>query len=188
VRFLVCTMCWLAVLAAGAGGALADEDSVTGSAILDDCPAGCFNTSIDAHSGPVGENPTGTADWGLRVNRVGGPVTCLTVRGNRAVVGGQSVEFLGPGFLFVVEDNAASGGPDRFAVADAELPEPPSSCPAPDDLDVSLVPALSGDLVVHDAVGVPTSKEQCKAGGWQRFGFKNQGQCVAFVQRAGGKP
>jgi 6-phosphogluconolactonase len=36
---------------------------------------------------------------------------------------------------------------------------------------------------------VPTSKDQCKNGGWQSFGstFKNQGQCVAFVER-GPKP
>ena len=27
----------------------------------------------------------------------------------------------------------------------------------------------------------PTSVEQCKNGGWQQFGFKNQGRCVAFV-------
>ena len=30
---------------------------------------------------------------------------------------------------------------------------------------------------------VPTSKEQCKKGGYEAFDFKNQGQCVAFVQR-----
>jgi hypothetical protein len=34
---------------------------------------------------------------------------------------------------------------------------------------------------------VPTSKEQCKGGGYATFGFRNQGQCVAFVQR-GPKP
>jgi hypothetical protein len=36
---------------------------------------------------------------------------------------------------------------------------------------------------------LPTSKEQCKNGGWRNFGerFKNQGQCVAFVER-GPKP
>jgi hypothetical protein len=36
---------------------------------------------------------------------------------------------------------------------------------------------------------LPTSKEQCKSGGWRTFGatFKNQGQCVAFVER-GPKP
>jgi len=27
----------------------------------------------------------------------------------------------------------------------------------------------------------PASKEECKHGGWRRFGFKNQGQCIAFV-------
>jgi hypothetical protein len=28
----------------------------------------------------------------------------------------------------------------------------------------------------------PTDKEQCKNGGWENFGFKNQGQCVRFVE------
>ena len=27
----------------------------------------------------------------------------------------------------------------------------------------------------------PASMEECKHGGWQRFGSKNQGQCIAFV-------
>jgi virginiamycin B lyase len=29
----------------------------------------------------------------------------------------------------------------------------------------------------------PTSKDECKRGGWRQFGFRNQGQCVSFVQR-----
>jgi hypothetical protein len=36
----------------------------------------------------------------------------------------------------------------------------------------------------------PTSKQQCKKGGWRRFAnpsFKNQGQCVKFVNHHGGK-
>lgn len=28
----------------------------------------------------------------------------------------------------------------------------------------------------------PTSKEQCKQDGWRDFGFKNQGQCIKFVE------
>ena len=28
----------------------------------------------------------------------------------------------------------------------------------------------------------PTSKEQCKCGGWRQFDFKNQGQCMRFVK------
>ena len=27
----------------------------------------------------------------------------------------------------------------------------------------------------------PTSKEDCKKGGWKQFGFKNQGQCIKYV-------
>jgi hypothetical protein len=27
----------------------------------------------------------------------------------------------------------------------------------------------------------PTSKDQCKKDGWRAFGFKNQGQCIKFV-------
>ena len=27
---------------------------------------------------------------------------------------------------------------------------------------------------------VPTTKDQCKHGGWRQFGFKNQGQCIRF--------
>jgi hypothetical protein len=34
---------------------------------------------------------------------------------------------------------------------------------------------------IASAVSRPTNLEQCKHGGWRRFGFKNQGQCVVFV-------
>ena len=30
----------------------------------------------------------------------------------------------------------------------------------------------------------PTTKAQCKQGGWKQFGFNSQGQCVAFVNHA----
>jgi Tol biopolymer transport system component len=33
---------------------------------------------------------------------------------------------------------------------------------------------------------LPTSKAQCKHGGYKDFGFKNQGRCVAYVQKAKG--
>jgi len=38
-----------------------------------------------------------------------------------------------------------------------------------------------GDAIVVDAPPLPTSKEQCKHGGFTGFGFRNQGQCIAFV-------
>jgi hypothetical protein len=30
----------------------------------------------------------------------------------------------------------------------------------------------------------PTTEQECKKGGYKGFGFKNQGQCIAFVNRA----
>ncbi len=32
-----------------------------------------------------------------------------------------------------------------------------------------------------DVVLSPTTKDQCKNGGWENFGFKNQGQCIKYV-------
>ncbi len=46
--------------------------------------------------------------------------------------------------------------------------------------------AVNGvEVVVPLPVTVPTSKDQCKKGGWMTFSnpsFKNQGQCVSYVQ------
>lgn len=33
--------------------------------------------------------------------------------------------------------------------------------------------------------GAPTSKEDCKNGDWRQFGFKNQGQCIKWVNSHG---
>ena len=36
---------------------------------------------------------------------------------------------------------------------------------------------------------LPTSKDQCKHSGWRNYGvFKNQGDCVNFVETGGKKP
>jgi hypothetical protein len=167
-----------------------DEDFVTGSATLDACifppSGGCFLAFFDAHSGPLGQNATGTASVGSRSSVTFGSVTCLTVSGSRAVVGGDLFDNGLSGFLIVVEDNARSGAPDRVAVFPMTLPEPPTACPVPADLAAGLeswLSVIAGDLVVHDAPARLTKKKQCKEGGWRDFGFRNQGRCVAFVKR-----
>jgi hypothetical protein len=43
---------------------------------------------------------------------------------------------------------------------------------------------MNGDISVVDAQPSPTTKDQCKGDGWKQFGFKNQGQCLAFVNRS----
>ena len=167
-------------------GAPSNEDFVVGTAGFAP-PTSGLTASIDAHSGPAGQNATGTATFGARQTFFGGPVTCLNVTGNRAVIGGDSA-FVGPeGYLFLVIDNAATGAPDQFGVLFPPPATAPSTCPA--NLDVPLQDAISGDLVVHDARAVPSSKDQCKNGGWRNFpGFKNQGDCVSYVATGGKNP
>jgi hypothetical protein len=46
-----------------------------------------------------------------------------------------------------------------------------------------------GALAFGDSRCLPTSKDQCKNGGWRTFGvFKNQGDCVSFVATKGKNP
>ena len=62
--------------------------------------------------------------------------------------------------------------------------QPPTVCPRKLQ-SASDYQVLSGDIVVTDATVRPTSKAQCANDGWRQFGgmFKNQGQCVAYVER-----
>jgi uncharacterized membrane protein len=52
---------------------------------------------------------------------------------------------------------------------------------------------VGGRTTTYDfepAIGPPTSKSQCKKGGWRSFNnprFKNQGQCIAYVNHHDGK-
>jgi hypothetical protein len=71
--------------------------------------------------------------------------------------------------------------PDADRFANVFLPE---SCPPfPSLQNLSFDYVNRGDIAIHDALPLPTSKDQCKNGGYAQFGFKNQGQCVAFVER-----
>ena len=60
--------------------------------------------------------------------------------------------------------------------------------------DCSRLPGFFGSdgstFVVVDAQPLPTSKDQCKNGGWRNFGstFKNEGQCVSSVATGGKHP
>jgi hypothetical protein len=138
--------------------------------------------TIDAHSGPSGENPSGEVTASTRFGADTGTVTCLSVAGSRATIG---VDFGTPGVgggFFFVEDNDGAGQ-DMFSGAGTPTGEAPSICPASPLSPLAPIP--SGDITVHDAPAHPISKEQCKRGGWRNFGaaFKNEGRCVAFVQR-----
>jgi hypothetical protein len=192
------------------------EDSVVGGAMTDQSAPFqiAYYYFADARSGPNGENPTGTLGWGCLQCPTATPrfpfdVTCLNVVGNKAIIGyltrrdRLSGGFLIPG-VAVVEDN---GPPrqgvlvDRFGFSHdtSHLPAdgpPITSCPPSIAEDVPLSTEhflqpgpLFGDFVVTDSHALPTSKHECKNGGWKSFGvFKNQGDCVSFVTTSGKNP
>ena len=170
-------------------------DSVTGSLLLS--PPGTEDTTryfFDARSGPAGEHPSGTVTLLGRFIVDQGAVTCLAVNGNRASIG---VSFTGGGFVdprgeVIFIDDLGGEGEDRIARQVFVSPSTgPPVCPTelPPDVTRPLGPTypdplFDGNVVITDARSVPTAPQQCKNGGWRNFpGFKNQGQCVAFVQR-----
>ncbi len=205
----------IASLCAGVASAQApDEDSVTSQDVYAfPFNAPYLQPRIDVHSSPSGQPPAGTLSYsfgsaGYNETVPSALVTCLAVSGNRAVIGGYGLRTQGGysyyeippfkppppayvGFYFFVVDNGPPGtvpftGPDQIAF-ELGNSTPPTDCATLAWPDLTLL--AQGDIVVHDAPAVPTSNEQCKNGGWRNFGdhFKNQGQCVAFVER-GPKP
>lgn len=171
-------------------GAPFGEDFVTGREFSGDPPglATAIHTVFDAHSGPSGNSPTGTVriiaegPGGIFSTFDTARVTCLTVTDNRATIGGQS-QFGFAGLSFV-EDNDGAGQDRHGRVLTGEVP---TVCPA--NPSIALSPIFGGDITVHDARPLPTTREQCKNGGWQSFpGFKNQGDCVSFVATGGKNP
>jgi hypothetical protein len=209
-------------LPGAAGAQTAGQDSVEGTVA---CPTGCpslppgqfpnlIGLTADARSGPSGENPTGTMTWdqnifGLFFHNATG-VTCLSVKGNVAIVGvsgtrraaaagGLSLEAWLAGRIRITDGGAS--GPDTMEFDLQQGPfdtfppgPPPPSLPGPTDCSAfpAGLPAYvapGGELVVTDAPPLPTSKDQCRNGGWRNFpGFKNEGVCVSFVATGGKKP
>ncbi|MFI5026865.1 MAG: hypothetical protein ACHQCI_08990 [Solirubrobacterales bacterium] len=143
--------------------------------------AGHFSIlSLDATSGPSGENPSGQADFFVftdtgSVFHIQGTVTCLAVSGNTAVIGVQSQA---QPFFGVVAVLVVDGQPDIFD--SPAIQRAPTDC-SPVSFTGFAGPLNRGDITVVDAQPPPTTKDQCKGDGWKQFGFRNQGQCIAFV-------
>jgi hypothetical protein len=155
--------------------------------VLDDFSA--FDIHVDASSGPSGENPTGQVTFGFNplfeVQPVSGPVTCLDVAGNTAVmtVAGPFTSFPGfPAFTVKLVDNGGSGQ-DRFQY----FPIPPENAQYLDcrnDPPADFGGPLLGRAEVFDSPPPPRSKRECKRGGFARFGFRSKRECIRYVRRA----
>jgi hypothetical protein len=59
------------------------------------------------------------------------------------------------------------------------------ACPPPetDQRGVERPQGESCDSGAFELVQGPQTKADCKKGGWEEFGFKNQGQCIASLQK-----
>jgi hypothetical protein len=176
--------CW----ALPAQGQVPTGDSVVGIGMTAPSPdpfAFTWEFNIEASSGPSGEAPSGFVQLFVTSPQIpgtgifGGPVTCLSVSGNEAtvVVANQPGP---PGILLLVEDNGPPGSDPSDTVA-VEPVNDPTSCALP--AVVTPLEVVEGDVTVTDASALPTSKDQCKNGGWRNYPqFANQGQCITFVQ------
>jgi hypothetical protein len=143
---------------------------------------------------------------------VQGAVTCLSVRDRVAIIGvtgsrqrsgSGSPHTQIAGLIRVVDAGGPGSNADIFQFAISEGPRDsrtllpgPTSCssfPGPFPFPSLFINAPSpdftnktGNVVVTDTRPLPTTKDQCKNGGWRTYGiFKNQGDCVSFVATKG---
>jgi hypothetical protein len=143
--------------------------------------------AVDVSSGPSGESPMGgvsAVDTDI-LRSVGGTATCLAVRGKTAT-------FNVVGYFGVLTVQVVDAAPDTFNLArtgeyDVATEQWisgrwPEDC-SPLETPSSPSAVVLGDLRVVDAQPpLPTSRRQCHAGGWRLYGFRNDGQCVRYVQ------
>jgi hypothetical protein len=171
-----------------------------------------LSLNVEVASGPSGQHPTGTVQLLSGGTTPGGTfsatskATCLSVSGHAAIIGvsgnlhqgGLGVDFGMAGLVRVVDGGGPNSGADSVEFA-RKTGDEPFGPPLPGPTTCSTFPATffttiffpdftnaEGDVVVTDTAALPTSKDQCKNGGWRTYGvFKNQGDCVSFVATRG---
>jgi DNA-binding beta-propeller fold protein YncE len=174
--------------------------------VTDDTPSGVGGSVLQYSVGSGGKlSPKSPA----RVAAGTAPVFAITVSpdGRSAYVGasygGKAAVFqydVGPGGALSPKSpsrvltgaNAVPGAGGDVAVSpdgrDAYVAQIGSVAQYDIRADGTLSPKSPALVVTpHGAWGVavspvPTTKHHCKRGGWRRFGFKNQGRCIAFVR------
>jgi hypothetical protein len=154
-----------------------------------------FFGSFNAVSDAGGANPSGQVSYFLGAGPTSGKnvsatVVCLSVSGSAAVIGFQGTSVRGlelpvpvVGELVVADNGPADSLLDTVGLSERATGAADCAAPGP-----ASVEPVTGDVIVHSPA-VPTSKDQCKDGGWQAFGvFRNQGDCVSFVATKGKNP
>ena len=159
---VVCGAVVSVALAAGGAGAAPPFDHVVGGG-QNNPPSGAINHfSLNAKSGPNGEDATGKFEFHDTRNppteRFDADIRCLRVAGNRATMVGEIVRNRNNGALagryvivFVEDNGPPTGGVQRDTIRNALQPAnaPEPSCPPPNDLPDGGTSA--GNLTVRDA-------------------------------------
>jgi hypothetical protein len=167
----------------GAAGAVpTPPPTFQDSAVGNGSSAAFTHFEFSLTSGPSGENAAGFAMAdGFGAHFEASSIECLSVDGNTATFAG-GLEPNPFGFTHfrttVVDNGPADSGLDTYAANGYLIPV---GCSAPETAFFG--PVTSGDVVVVDSPPPPSSKGQCKNAGYRRYGFRNQGQCIAFVER-----
>ncbi len=134
------------------------RDSVVGLGVVEEIPSLGYvvGANLDVRAGADGSDPEGTVSTspGSAYFHIPdeGPITCVRVEGNRAVVGfvADATEY-DPSIpldhvVVMIEDNGATG--DRMRTEGA--PAPVTTCPAPDPAAAGWGTAVRGGWRVHD--------------------------------------
>jgi hypothetical protein len=180
------TLGCLVISVAASASLTACKDAVTGEGSNLDSLIG---VQVEATSGVSGANPTGTIHFGIGLERASwsGEVSCLSVRGNTAIIGFGNDYFWQPPIPFVpktywvtglvrIVDNGPGPG-DTFEYVELQtgpheehLPPPtgdplpgPTECSSfPDDRTVYVMTnegAHTGGFKVNDALPLRASKD-----------------------------
>jgi hypothetical protein len=132
--------------------------------------------AIDVRAGPNGENPVGSLDLIVHFD----DPTCFAIRsGGGQVADEAAINFRNTltGARVVVRIGGGTAGPRTIGLSLAASASDCGFVPP-----VSGAEVIEGDITIVDAPPLPTSKEQCKNGGWRTFGvFRNQGACIKSV-------
>jgi hypothetical protein len=169
-------------LPTGAAAQAPAGDSVTGSGTARFFTGGLAGLTqpfdVDIRAGRNGESPSGT----LTLLFTFTDPTCLVVGGPAEEPPTATVNLLNPftGGRTVFQLGSVGGSPQLIALAAADSPD---DCSLGSSFDAAEV--ISGQIDIVDAPALPTlptSRNDCKHGGWAQLGFKNQGQCIRFVR------
>jgi len=167
---IVAALSALAVWAAGATAKphrpappFLDSASARGAHVAAD-PFSIFDVEIEAASGPRGESPRGYARWGTSFSAVpvAGPVSCLDVAGDTAVmtIAGPFPQFPGTlGFTVKLVDGRGSG-PDLLNYFPV-LPELPEYLDCRADPPTDFGGPLTGRVEVIDSSFPPRAGRRC---------------------------